>query len=143
MKILNKNLHDCFGIKYDNLNQERKKIKETVRQQIQSTVSSMNTRRPEVRDITKLRQQAEVDRALRRMLSSRSCGFSCFIATKTSSGKNSKFCCSGTPVMTICPIAPPRWFPSFFSGIINSFFFFLSLFDQTFSPASHVYTSRP
>ena len=70
-------LHDCFGIKYVNLNQEGKKLTETARQQIQSAVVSLNTRAlslntlgPEARDITGLRNQAEVDRALRRMLSS-------------------------------------------------------------------------
>ena len=58
-------LHDCFGIKYDNLNREGKKSTETARQQIQSAVLSLNTRAlslntrgPEARDI------------LRRMLSS-------------------------------------------------------------------------
>ena len=61
-------LHDCFGIKYVNLNQEGKKLTEAVRQQIQSAVLSLNTRGPEARDITGLGNQAEVDRAPRRML---------------------------------------------------------------------------
>ena len=63
-------LHDCFGIKYDNLNQEGKKLTETARQQIQSAVLSLSTRGPEAREIIGLRKEAEVDRALRRMLSS-------------------------------------------------------------------------
>ena len=63
-------LHDCFGIKYDNLNQEGKKLTETARQQIQSAVLSVSTRRPEAREIIGLRKEAEVDRAPRRMLSS-------------------------------------------------------------------------
>ena len=42
---------DCFGIKYDNLNQEGEKLTETARQQIQSTVLSLNIRGPEARDI--------------------------------------------------------------------------------------------
>ena len=53
------------------LKQEGKKLTETARQQIQSAVLSLNTRGPEARDITGLRNQAEVDRALRRMLSRR------------------------------------------------------------------------
>ena len=57
-------------IKYDNLIKEGKKFTETARQQIQSAVLPLNTRGPEAHDITGLRKQAEVDRALRRMLSS-------------------------------------------------------------------------
>ena len=53
-----------------NMNQEGKKLTGTARQQIQSAVLSLNTRGPEARDITGLRKQAEVDGALRRMLSS-------------------------------------------------------------------------
>ena len=63
-------LHDCFGIKYDNLNQEGKKLTETARQQIQSAVLSLSNRGPEAREIIGLRKEAEVGRALRRMLSS-------------------------------------------------------------------------
>ena len=57
-------------MKYDNLNQEGKKLKETACQQIQSAVLSLSTRGPEARGIIGLRKEAEVDRALRRMLSS-------------------------------------------------------------------------
>ena len=52
------------------LKQEGKKLTETGRQQIQSAVLSLSTRGPEAREIIGLRKEAEVDRALRRMLSS-------------------------------------------------------------------------